>query len=125
MTPSATEVIKIRKVRIQKNPRVKAKDVLQTGTHILHIEAATYLPQSSNRHKVLGIERLCWQRFNPKTPGAKPRRGNRKPGDISYRLGYFVVNRGGEWQWGQYALMIPAQDLDVLLDMARKEGTLR
>jgi hypothetical protein len=45
-------------------------------------------------------------------------------GELAYRIGYWVVNRAGKWQWGQYSLISPAVDLDVLLEKARRDGTL-
>jgi hypothetical protein len=47
-----------------------------------------------------------------------------KEGSIECRLGYYIVARNGKWWWGQYALMIPADDLAPLLQKARREGTL-
>lgn len=120
---TAEQFIARRREAITKGCWVKAKDVLRTGTHRHRIEQATFHVQSNNPQKVLMIERLRWDRFAPKTPGARPRR-DREPDEISYRIGYWVVSRSGRWWWGQFAAMIPKDDLDVLIAKARAEGTL-
>ena len=118
-TPTAEEFIARRQADIAKHPWVKAKDVLRTGTHWHRLEAATFHIQSNNPQKVLVLERLHWDRFVPKSPDALPRR-HRDEGEISYRIGYWVVSRSGRWWWGQFSAMIPKDDLDVLLDKARR-----
>jgi hypothetical protein len=105
-----------------KNRYVTAKDVLQTGRHRYFIEARTWRVQSNNPRKVHTIERLRWLEFKSKA-GDEPRRPH-APDERSYRIGYWVVNRVGEWQWGQYSLISPVGDFDALLQKARNEGTL-
>jgi hypothetical protein len=122
-TPSAEEFIARRRAADAKGRRVKAKDVLRTGTHSYRVEQATYRVQSNNPQKVLLIERLRWEGFVPNTPDDLPRR-DREPDEISYRIGYCVVSRSGRWWWGQFAAMIPKDDLDALIALAREEGTL-
>ena len=102
---SAQEFIKRRKARIAKKPRVTAKDVLQTGKHRYRIEETTFHIQSNNPRKVLTIERIRWEEFKS-TSGGQPRRGH-EDGELAYRIGYWVVNRAGKWQWGQYSLNQP------------------
>src|SRR4051812_40594953 len=101
---------------------VKAKDVLRTGVHHYEIEARTWHIQSNNPRKVHTIERLRWLGFKSKS-GGKPRRPH-APDERSYRIGYWVVNGAGKWQWGQYSLISPTEDLDALLEKARSRGTL-
>lgn len=122
-TPSAEEFIESRKAAIAKRPWVKSKDVLRTGMHYHRIEAVTFHVQWNNPQKVMLIERLYWDRFVAKPPGGLPRR-ERVRGEISYRVGYWVVNRRGRWQWGQYSAMIQEPDFKALFDKARAEGTL-
>jgi hypothetical protein len=118
---SAQEFIETRKKRIAQHPWVKAKDVLQTGKHRYFIEQATFRVQSNNPRKVHTVERIRWQEF--RSTGGDPRRAH-DPDEVAYRFGYWVVNRAGKWQWGQYALICPAEDVDALLEKARSEGTL-
>ena len=119
---SPNEFIKWRRARIAKKPEITAKDVLQTGKHRYRIEATTFHVQSNNRRKVHTVERIRWEEFKS-TSGGRPRRDH-KEGELAYRIGYWVVNRAGKWQWGQYSLISPAKDLDDLLKKARHEGTL-
>lgn len=119
---SAEEFIERRRARIAKNGRISAKDVLQTGKHRYRIEQATFHVQSNNPRKVHSVERIRWVDFTS-TSGGDPRRDH-EPDELAYRIGYWVVNRAGKWQWGQYSLISPAEDLEVLLEKARSEGTL-
>jgi hypothetical protein len=119
---SAEEFIEWRKARIAKKPGITAKDVLQTGKHRYRIEATTFHVQSNNRRKVHTVERIRWEEFES-TSGGEPRRPHEER-ELAYRIGYWVVNRAGTWQWGQYSLISPAGDLDDLLEKARNEGTL-
>jgi hypothetical protein len=73
---SAEEFIKRRRARIAKNPRITAKDVLQTGKHRYRIEKATFHVQSNNRRKVHTVERIRWEEFMS-TAGGDPRRPSR------------------------------------------------
>ena len=107
---------------IDKNRYVTAKDVLQTGKHRYEIEARTWHIQSNNRRKVHTIERLRWLGFKSKT-GDEPRRPH-APNERSYRIGYWVVNGAREWQWGQYSLISPVDDLGALLEKALQEETI-
>ena len=45
-------------------------------------------------------------------------------GHIEYRLAYWTVNRKGQWCWGQFAPILPAEDFDALVAKARAEGTI-
>jgi hypothetical protein len=56
--------------------------------------------------------------------GTRLRTGGAQVGDVEYRLGYYTVARNGKWWWGQYAVMIPEEDLVPLLQQARSERTL-
>ena len=95
---SAEEFIERRKARIKRDPRVTAKDVLRTGTHLYCIEQATFHVQSNNHRKVHSVERIRWKDFASKS-GDDPRRPH-EPNELAYRIGYWVVNRAGKWQWG-------------------------
>lgn len=47
-----------------------------------------------------------------------------KKGDIEYRFGYYIINKKGNWHWGQYCPLIPGKDLKELLNKAEEEGTI-
>jgi len=40
------------------------------------------------------------------------------------RLGYYIINRRGRWQWGQFASMIHKHDLERLIEIAKEKGFL-
>lgn len=66
------------------------------------------------------VERLRLDRVE----GSQLRTSGANVGDREYRFGYYIVSRSDRWWWGQYAPFIPTEDLQPLLDLAKKEGTL-
>lgn len=64
--------------------------------------------QSTASHKV-----ICFQKMRRPDNGA-----------TEFRLGYYMIGvrprMKGRWVWGQYALLIPEQDLRALLREAEK-----
>lgn len=40
------------------------------------------------------------------------------------RFGYYTTSKTGHWWWGQFALMIPKEDLEELLEYGRERGLL-
>jgi hypothetical protein len=56
--------------------------------------------------------------------GKRFRSGGAREGDVEYRFAYYTVARNGRWHWGQYAMMIPIEDLEPFLEQARSDGTL-
>jgi hypothetical protein len=40
------------------------------------------------------------------------------------RMAYYTTSRTGHWWWGQFALMIPREDLEELLRYGREKGLL-
>lgn len=73
--------------------------------------------EGCDRH-ALEWETVVGSRFHGERVGAVE-------GSVEYRIGYHIVNRKGRWHWGQYALMIPAEDLRGLFAKAFDEGTIR
>lgn len=41
------------------------------------------------------------------------------------RIGYYVVNQKDQWQWGQFAQMLPAKDFEFLIGKAIEHGFIR
>lgn len=88
------------------------------GDQTWRLEARTCMTQSNYPEKILVFDRLKLIEETAHTGGALP-------GDVEYRLGYYVVSpTAGKWVWARSPLMIPADDLPRLLDKAHKEGTL-
>lgn len=119
---TAAEFIERQRERWTRNPWVKSKDIQRNGSHWWRREAFTFYPQSNYPRKVLVIERLAWDRFEPDSNG-RPIREHRV-GEREYRVGYFVVSRKGKWSWGQFAAFIPEGDFAALFELARREGTI-
>jgi hypothetical protein len=108
----------------QKPKLFRTKDVGRQGVNTWALEAWTFLVQHNYPHKLLLIERIRHVSARGVRVSSKT-----KPGDIEYRFGYYTVARNGKaagrWWWGQSAPFIPHEDLAVLLEKARREGTLR
>lgn len=88
------------------------------------IESRTMMVQSeTNDEKILVVERMKFE----KATGQVLR--ETKKGSIQYRLGYFIVGKNGKkadkWIWGQYNPTIPETDFEKLLELARKEKTIK
>jgi hypothetical protein len=39
-----------------------------------------------------------------------------------FRPCYYIINRRGNWAWGQHATMLPACDFEALVKMATEKG---
>ena len=119
VTPTAEEFITRQRERLP--GRVfKAKDIGRFGVHHWRCEAVTRRQQSNYPQKVDVIMRIRLERIE----GQRFYEGGAQIGDVEYRFAYYTVARNGKWWWGQYALMIPVDDLEPLLQQARAEGTL-
>jgi hypothetical protein len=121
-TPSAAAFIASREKALV-GRRFQMKDIGRAETFVWRCEAVTLLQQTNHPKKVaivmrLELETAVGSRFHGERVGAVE-------GSVEYRIGYYIVNRKGRWHWGQYALMIPAEDLRQLFAKALDEGTIR
>lgn len=41
------------------------------------------------------------------------------------RIGYYIVNKKDQWQWAQFALMLPARDFLALIGKAIEHGFIK
>ncbi len=102
---------------------IRTKDRGRQGRYYWHRQAWTLMKQHNMPDKVFVIERL----ERRSTEGTLTH-SHARPGDIEYRLGYYIVGRigraNGRWVWGQFCPLIPAADLEQLLAKARQEGTI-
>jgi hypothetical protein len=100
------------------------KDIGRRGKHHWTREAWTFMPQHNHGQKVFVLERLRFSHVE----GERAYEGGAQPGDVEYRIGYWIVGRigkrAGKWTWGQFSPMIPARDFDKLISLAREEGTV-
>lgn len=108
--------------RAQLLRRLEARRVLPPARRSLARGVRFYEAEDADRFRE--TERLR----HAEVIGLRAITGGAQVGDIEYRFGYYVVGRigraAGRWTWGQFAPFIPREDLDVLLDKARAEGTL-
>ncbi len=120
---TAEELIIKKNKDFEKNHEVGVKDIGREGRHYFYREAWTFRVQSDQPIKVFIVERLRKE----STEGTLAY-GNWHKGDIEYRIGYYIVGRigkaKGRWVWGQFCPMIPANDLTLLLDQAKKERVI-
>lgn len=121
----AEEFIEKKNNQFQTNFVIKVKDIGRKGSHFFVREAWTFLAQSNLVEKVFIIERLRKE----STEGKIIHQSLWNKGDIEYRIGYFIVGKTGrtkgKWLWGQFCPLIPEDDLNLLLEKARKEGTIK
>lgn len=120
--PESVQEFIIRKEKLFKqNSLVRAKKLTRDGHNEWEREACTFMQQSSYPEKVFVIERLRRVKNSISI-------SNSEKDEIEYRFGYYIVSKNGrtnrKWVWGQFCPLIPQEDLEPLLDKARKEGTL-
>jgi hypothetical protein len=41
---------------------------------------------------------------------------------IELRFGYYIIDKNGNWAWGQFAPFIPKDDLNNLMEKAKEKG---
>lgn len=103
------------------NREIRAKDITKQGYHSWIIEAVTFLPQSNYRRKVFVFERIRYA-------GGKCVPDVHKIGYKEYRIGYWIIgeigNRANKWTWGQFCPFIPIDDFEILIENAKKDGTI-
>jgi len=121
---TAEEFIDKKNKQFKTNSVIKVKDIGRKGSHFLVREAWTFLVQSNLSEKVFVIERLRKE----STEGELVHKSSWNKGDIEYRIGYYIIgkigNAKGRWVWGQFCPLIPANDLTVLLEKAKKEKVI-
>lgn len=98
---------------------MSAKDIGRRGTYFWRCEAVTLRPEG-DYPKVMFIMRQRLERIEGETLYDS----TEQVGALMYRFGYYTVARNGRWHWGQYALMVRAEELEPLLAQARAEGTI-
>lgn len=107
----------------KKKPKIEVKDIGREGKKFFQLESWTFMKQTNNPEKV-----IVFERFHKSGQEGTIVHNNYSEGDIVYRIGYFIVgkigNAKGRWIWGQFAPMIPQEDLGPLLEKARQEGVI-
>ncbi len=107
-----------------KNKPMKVKDIGRRGKINWIREDWIFMPQTNYPEKVFVVERFRRDIIEGKTAN----KFGSKLGDIEYRIGYYIVgkigNKKGKWTWGQYCLIIPKEDLDKLIKLAREKEVI-
>lgn len=87
---------------------IEVKDVNPKGKHYFIREDWEFVEQSDMKgKKAFVIER--WKQVRTKSPLAYPQTG--KIGKIEYRISYYIVTTKNRWWFGQYATLIPKEDM--------------
>lgn len=102
---------------------IPTKDVARRGRLYWRRKAWTFRPQSNYRE---GVHRRALVLVDEEGQRAHP--DEAQTGDTEYRIGYWTVvqsePRAGLFGWGNCP-MIPAADLEPLLEQVRGERTIR
>lgn len=127
MSESAAAFIARKRAEIgDRSKPIRMKDIGRRGIRPWARVAITLMPQSTlpNR-EILLVERL--ERLRGE--GHAVNRRSTRVGDVEHRIGYFARGQNGRalerWTWGQFCPLIPRPDLDKLLALARRQGTIR
>ena len=121
---TAEEFIKRKnKEYLEKEKLISVKDVGRKGKILFKREAWVFMPQHNLPQKVFIFERFRREKVIGKT--AYNLISN---AEIEYRIGYYIIgkigNKNGRWTWGQYCPIIPLQDFQKLISLAKRRGVL-
>jgi hypothetical protein len=101
---NAQEFIERKKVELEQDQVRTMKDGAGNA-YVWNREAWTLMMQSDYPEKVFLVDRF------------------RRDGDVQYRFSFYSVKKG-RWVWNRSCPLIPAADLQPLLDKARSEKTI-
>jgi len=123
MTETAEEFIAEKK-KTESGREFWIKDIRRNGvSHCFKVLGVTYLQESDNPEKVFEIKKVEYQRTKGIENHTIP-----ESHKITIRCGYWIVGKigraNGKWWWGQYAPMIPIKDFLLLIEKAKREGTI-
>ena len=124
---TAEEFIKKKEEEYRKYPNKKFsfKDISRQGKHFWVREDWIFMKQHNLSEKVFVFERLKRVEIEGQITHTK----NRELGDIEYRFGYYIIGKNGtkkdKWTWGQYCPLIPIEDFDRLIKLAKEKGVIK
>ena len=127
MVETAEEFIKRKeeefRIDKEKNNSVVFKDIGRKGKHHWIRNKWICMKQHNYPEKVFVIERF----IRGKREGDIIQNTG-KEGDIEYRFGYYIVGKVGKakgrWIWGQFCPIIPEEDFNKLIELAKKKGVI-
>ena len=95
----------------EKKKEIEIKDVNGKGKHYFLREDWEFIEQSDMKDlKAFIIER--WKQVRVKKPLAYPKTGT--IGKMEYRISYYIVTTKNRWWFGQYATLIPEEDIQEI-----------
>ncbi len=122
---TAEQFIERKNKEFEKKNQIKVKDIGRKGKHVFIREAWIFMKQNNHPNKVFILERL--KKHLLEGESAYSDMGT-KTGEIEYRFGYYILGQIGKmkdrWTWGQFCPLIPKEDLDRLLRLARDKGVI-
>ena len=109
----------------EKDKLILFKHITRKGKVYWKREAWALMQQHNLKNeKVFVFERLKFHKSD-----VNENLGSKKEGDIEYRIGYYIVgkinNRKDKWTWGQFCPVIPLEDFNRLIDLAKKKGVIK
>jgi|SRR3989338_11618212 len=119
---TAEEFIKRKEEEYSKHPnkRFSFKDISRQGKHFWIREAWVFMQQYNLSEKVFVFERLKRVEIEGQITHTK----NRELGDVEYRFGYYIIGKNGTkkdiWTWGQFCPLIPIEDFNRLVRLAKE-----
>ena len=106
--------------------KIGMKDIGRKTKMFFTREKWTLMQQSNMPQKVFLVEKLKKHSCD-KDKMAYPK--SWRDGDIEYRIGYYIIGRinkaENKWIWGQFCPIIPEKDLNLLINSAKKNGTIK
>jgi len=98
-------------------------DINRKGKYGFLKEGWTFMEQHNLNQKIFIVER-----FRRKNIIKPVTHGNLKLGEVEYRVGYYMVGKNGnkidKWTWGESCPIIPKEDFNKLINLAKKEKTI-
>ena len=123
MSETAEEFIKRKEEEYKKVKPISMKDIGRKGKHYFVREAYVFMKQSNLSEKVFVLERL--RKIETK---GELTHNNANIGAIEYRVGYYMIGKigkmNGKWLWGQFCPLIPKEDFEKLIKLAKEKGVL-
>ena len=124
MTETAEQFI-VRKKKSDIGKIRKFKDITRTCFHVYKIVAITYMIESHFSEKVFELQRLEYLKTID-NDGVEINKASMPT--ITFRIGYYIIGKigraNGRWWWGQSAPLLFGNDLMLLIQKAKEDGTI-
>lgn len=111
----------IERKKLEKKKEKKFYDIGRKGHWFAKLQDMVYVSQYNSPDKYLTLEILKFTRSEGELIGS--------PCEIQYRFGYYMrckVSKGNkrlnQWVWGQYCPIMPIEDFNKLMNLAKEKG---